>query len=60
MNSKLMFVQAGSSSENESDEESVNLDWLPDPDKIYGKEKSESDDDDEVESEQNGESEDDK
>ena len=38
------------SSEEESEEESVDLDWLPDPDKIYGK----------TEEDQNGNSDEDK
>ena len=35
------FFQANSNEETDSsDEESDNLDWLPDPDKIYGKDET--------------------
>ena len=35
----LLFFQAGDDSDS-SGEESDNLDWLPDPDKIYGKDET--------------------
>ena len=59
----LLVFQDAESNDEESDEDSVDLSWLPDPDKIYGKSKggdvgddnNEDDDDDDDDSGQESE-----